>query len=139
MSDLLKILFAEDSQSLRELMFLRIMKSKVPVELDVAKDGVEALNLASQNRYHIVISDYEMPNLDGFGVAKGMREIDPMSHLILWSANYEGIGTQFHKDALKVGFSEFWSKSKPNNGEIVKSLRSHHERVFPQLYEKYVA
>lgn len=40
----------------------------------VALDGLEALRILEQNRVDLVISDVEMPNLDGFGLLGKLKE-----------------------------------------------------------------
>jgi CheY-like chemotaxis protein len=43
-------------------------------EVAVAGDGVEALAVAAAHRPHVVLCDIVMPRLDGYGVARKLRE-----------------------------------------------------------------
>jgi len=41
---------------------------------DIAKDGQEALNKMSQNDYQLLLTDCNMPLLDGYELTKAVRE-----------------------------------------------------------------
>lgn len=45
------------------------------VKLTLAEDGVEAVELYKQLSPDLVITDISMPNKDGFGVTKDIREL----------------------------------------------------------------
>jgi CheY-like chemotaxis protein len=42
--------------------------------VDTARDGVEALYRIEQREYDLIISDLQMPNLDGPGLHQALRE-----------------------------------------------------------------
>jgi DNA-binding response OmpR family regulator len=50
-------------------------------EVISANDGVEAIELARQHRPDLVITDIEMPRLDGYGVCKTLKEDPAMAHV----------------------------------------------------------
>ena len=41
-----------------------------------AKDGREAVALAERTAFNVVVTDIQMPHLDGFGEAKQIRKIE---------------------------------------------------------------
>ena len=41
-----------------------------------AKDGREAVSLAERTAFNVVVTDIQMPHLDGFGEAKQIRKIE---------------------------------------------------------------
>jgi two-component system chemotaxis sensor kinase CheA len=47
----------------------------------VAGDGAEALGLLAREAVDLVISDVEMPNLDGFGLTAAIRRDERLRHL----------------------------------------------------------
>ncbi|MGO4870949.1 MAG: response regulator [Roseiarcus sp.] len=47
----------------------------------IAKDGMQALNTLKVQPVHLVISDMNMPGLDGLGLLKGLREHKPTSRI----------------------------------------------------------
>jgi DNA-binding response OmpR family regulator len=69
-----KILLAEDDQNLGQLLHT-YLKSK-GYEVDLARDGKKALELFVNGSYSFCIFDVMMPEMDGFTLAREIREID---------------------------------------------------------------
>ena len=65
------ILVVEDEASLRELIANILVLDDHDV--DTARDGVEALYRIEQRTYDLIISDLQMPNLDGRGLHDALR------------------------------------------------------------------
>jgi CheY-like chemotaxis protein len=65
------ILVVEDDSSLRELIANILLLDDHDV--DTARDGVEALYRIEQRTYDLIISDLQMPNLDGRGLHDALR------------------------------------------------------------------
>jgi CheY-like chemotaxis protein len=66
------ILVVEDDASLRELIAHILLLDHHDV--DTARDGVEALYRIERRPYDLIISDLRMPNLDGPGLYKALRD-----------------------------------------------------------------
>ena len=66
-----KVLLAEDSPILQ--IVNRKILEKYGVNVDVANNGEELLDLLSYVDYDLIITDLEMPKLDGVGATKAMR------------------------------------------------------------------
>ncbi|SPF81939.1 response regulator [Pseudoprimorskyibacter insulae] len=67
----LKVLAIDDSRTIREL--LRVAIENVGFEYECAVDGVDGVGKFSQVGPDVVITDINMPNLDGFGVIDELR------------------------------------------------------------------
>jgi len=65
------ILTVDDSKSMR--MLLRSALTQRGYVVHEAEDGVEALEWLGQNEPHLVITDINMPRLDGFGLIETLR------------------------------------------------------------------
>jgi CheY-like chemotaxis protein len=65
------ILVVEDEASLREMIANILLLDDHDV--DTARDGVEALYRIEQRTYDLIISDLQMPNLDGRGLHDALR------------------------------------------------------------------
>ena len=82
-----------------------------------ALDGSNALNLIRTNDFDIIIADIRMPGLDGFGLMKKAREIEPDISFIITTGyindyEYDRVIGQGADDFIKKPFSENEIKSK---------------------------
>ena len=66
------ILVVEDESSVREL--IANIQLRDDHEVDTASDGVDALYRIEQRGYDLIISDLQMPNLDGPGLYEALRK-----------------------------------------------------------------
>jgi two-component system, chemotaxis family, chemotaxis protein CheY len=66
-----RILTADDSASVRQMVSFTIKNAGYDVV--EAVDGRDALSKLNGNPVHMVITDLNMPNLDGIGLIKGIR------------------------------------------------------------------
>jgi DNA-binding response OmpR family regulator len=106
----LSILLVEDFQPLREEMhtlFEDLFKQVIS-----AKDGKEALVLykeayAKGKAFDLVMSDIQMPNMDGVKLTKNIREIDETQPIIILSAYSE---TKYLLELINIGISKFLTK-----------------------------
>ncbi len=67
-----KILVVDDEKLI--VKGIRFSLEKENMEVDVAYDGEEALSLASQNDYSLILLDVMLPKLDGLEVCQRIRE-----------------------------------------------------------------
>lgn len=74
-----KILAVDDSRTMRNMLKSALMDAGF--EVDLAEDGVEGLERLDQVQPDLVITDINMPRLDGFGMIKGVRNRATMAAL----------------------------------------------------------
>lgn len=67
----LTILAIDDSSTMRRLVKMTLASCGYDVE--VAEDGIDGLEKLDDVRPDLVITDINMPRLDGFGVIEGVR------------------------------------------------------------------
>jgi len=101
-----KILIAEDSLFFRKLIAQYIKKPEWTV--DIVNDGVEAWDALQKNpsRYNLVISDINMPRMDGFELATLIREdrrFDQLPLIALTTMSDD----HFRQKGLAVGFDRY--------------------------------
>lgn len=68
-----KILAVDDSASMRQMVSFTLKGAGYEVEQ--ATDGVEALALAKSAQFDLVLSDVNMPNMDGLTLTKELRTL----------------------------------------------------------------
>ena len=59
----------------------------ISFEVDTAPSGIIALQMLEKAKYKIVLTDLQMPGVDGVGVAKRVRELGHNSQLIVMTAD----------------------------------------------------
>ena len=67
-------LVVDDSRAIREAM--TSMLGREGWIVDVAEDGARALQMTKALRYDLVVTDLEMPNVDGFDLIVRLRKED---------------------------------------------------------------
>ncbi|MEP7244422.1 MAG: response regulator [Gammaproteobacteria bacterium] len=66
-----RILAVDDSPSMRQMVSATLASAGYQVEQ--AEDGVQALELACKQRFDLVITDVNMPNMDGITLVRELR------------------------------------------------------------------
>jgi CheY-like chemotaxis protein len=85
MSKAEKILVVDDERGIRYL--LSDVLSDAGFEVSIAKDGQESLDQLKENRFDLVITDINMPRLDGIEMLKRMKLAGRKEKVIIMTAN----------------------------------------------------
>lgn len=102
----IRILLAEDN-AINQTLFKSYLAA-TGAHLDLASDGIEAVQLASTNIYDLIILDIEMPQLDGYGVLKFLREKNSYQHPVIALSAHAF--QEERQRALSCGFDAYLSK-----------------------------
>jgi PAS domain S-box-containing protein len=81
----LQILVADDSPDNR-LLISRILH-KGGANIDLADDGNQAVEKVRRNDYDVVVMDMQMPNLDGYGATRQLRDEGFTGPIVALTAN----------------------------------------------------
>lgn len=100
------LLYVEDGKALRKTI-ASLLEGYVG-ELHVAADGREGLKLYHEVRPHVVITDIEMPLMDGLEMAAAIREDDRHIPIIVTTA-YEKI--EYLRRAIEIGIDKYVDKA----------------------------
>ncbi len=79
------LLFVEDDDKLRETM-TDLLKDLF-AEVTIAKDGQEGLERVKEKEFDYVISDINMPKMDGVELLQSIRELYPKMKVIFLTAH----------------------------------------------------
>lgn len=69
----MKVLLVDDSGTMRTIQKRCLLKLGIE-DVTEAEDGVQALEIYEQNSFDIVLSDWNMPNMDGLQLLKEIRQ-----------------------------------------------------------------
>ena len=73
------ILLVDDSVSMREMVSFTLIGAGFKVTQ--CADGVEALDFAKENTVDLVITDINMPNMDGLTLISELRNLDTYKYI----------------------------------------------------------
>lgn len=113
----MKILLAEDTEVVAFLVS-RLLEAK-GAQIDLAVNGLEAVNLASSNKYSVVLMDIRMPVMDGLQAAKILRSRGIDVPIIALSAN---VLKEDREASLAAGCNAHLAKPVDAN-ELVRVVR----------------
>ena len=70
----MKILIVDDSSTMRRIIGNVVQQLGVPKEdFDEAEDGVVAWDMCQKNKYDVILTDWNMPNMNGLELVKHIR------------------------------------------------------------------
>ena len=78
-----RILVAEDERAVRE--FVRRALSHHGHDVTLAEDGLDALNILSDNEFDLLLTDIVMPGMDGIALALKVARDKPDLKILLMS------------------------------------------------------
>ena len=101
------LLLIDDSLSIRK--FVGRMLESAGYEVHTAVDGEEGLRKAASQQYQLIITDLEMPKLNGFEVIQGLRsrEQTQQTPVIVMTTR---AGDKHRQMALNIGASSYIAK-----------------------------
>jgi DNA-binding NtrC family response regulator len=113
-----RILVVDDEESMRQ--YLSILLEKEGYEVVAASSGAEALQLMEADPFAVVLSDIQMPKVDGIQLLKGIKAIDPTTPVIMLTAY---ASEQSAIDAVNLGAYSYLQKHCKND-EIKVAVRN---------------
>jgi len=111
-----RILVVDDDENLREI--LSAMLGQRDRTIDTARDGIEALELLTQNQYDVILSDVSMPGLDGPALYEALRATPHTTPRVIFMSGNTGSG----KHATFLQRANEPVLEKPFKLEAVRSL-----------------
>lgn len=85
-----RIIVCDDDLHITRAVSMKLRRAGFDVE--VCRDGRYGLEASERKRPDLVITDYQMPRLDGFGLIAGLRELpglDEVPVILLTAKGYE--------------------------------------------------
>jgi two-component system chemotaxis sensor kinase CheA len=106
------ILLAEDTAFFRKAV--KTLLEKAGYKVMCANDGKEAIDLLNDPKYtfDLIVSDIEMPRVNGFQLAEAVRKHPTHSALPMLAVSSRA-DTKSMEDGIKAGFDLYLEKLKP--------------------------
>jgi two-component system, chemotaxis family, chemotaxis protein CheY len=70
-----RVLVVDDSQTMRMFVFFHLIKLLPGVHLVEAENGLDAIDKLKQQEVDLILTDMNMPELDGAGVIRAVRQV----------------------------------------------------------------
>ncbi len=114
----LDVLIVDDSAAIRKILQRVLRQSDLPVGAIVeAGDGVEALAALKQHKVGLILSDINMPNMDGLQLLSTVRADDTWKNVPILMITTEGSQNKV-LEAVNLGASGY--VRKPFTAEQIK-------------------
>ncbi len=102
-----RILVVDDDALNREVA--QILLEDIGLQVDVAADGVEALSLAQNGGYNLILMDVQMPNMDGLEATRKLRQIPACRDLPILAMTANTFSADRQR-CLDAGMNDFIGK-----------------------------
>ncbi len=104
----MKVLLVDDEPDFLEQAKIFLKKEKEQLEIETATSANEGLELLEENDYGIIVSDYQMPGMDGLGFLETVREErnDDIPFIIFTGKGREEVAME----ALNLGADRYLQK-----------------------------
>jgi two-component system chemotaxis response regulator CheY len=114
---MMRILIVDDSSTMRRIIGNVVQQLGIKKDnFDEAVDGLDAWNQFQQNQYDVVLTDWNMPNMNGLELVKKIRSVNKKIPIVMITT--EG-GKGEVITALKAGVNNYIVK--PFNAETLKA------------------
>lgn len=109
----MRVLVAEDTAFFQRL--LNLLLTKAGHEVVLASDGQQALDILKQSDspFELVISDIEMPKMNGFEFARAVRTLPRYQHVPMLAVSSRA-DDKYRQTGLQAGFDLYMEKLKPD-------------------------
>ncbi len=114
-----KILAVDDSASMRQMVTFTLKSAGFDVT--EASDGVEALKAAQSKAFDVVISDVNMPNMDGLTLVKKLRALGNYKFIPILMLTTESSGDK--KQAGRAAGATGWIVKPFNPDQLLATVK----------------
>jgi two-component system, chemotaxis family, chemotaxis protein CheY len=114
----LRVLVVDDSAAMRNFLRKVLSTSDLPVELIIdAADGVEALERLEENTVNLILSDINMPNMNGEEMVRMLRKEKKYEDVAIVMITTDSSAARVHR-LRQLGTQGYISK--PFTPDIIK-------------------
>ena len=111
----ISVLLVEDIEFNRIVAMDTLTTEVADVKVDIAKNGVEAVALASKNVYDVVLMDLQMPELNGYDASRQIRLLPkPNSEMPIIAMTASALEDEIYR-CYEAGMNDFITKPFDTN------------------------
>ena len=103
------VLVVDDSAMMRKIVIKNLKDCGFDVSVVEAGDGLEGLEKFKAGGIACVLSDWNMPNMDGLTMVREIRKLDPQKTVPIIMITTEGSADKV-KDAVLAGANNYLAK-----------------------------
>jgi len=115
-----RILVVDDSMTVREWECRTLLQAGY--EVDTALDGMEAWNAIRIGRYDLVMTDIDMPRMNGIELLQAIKKNARLQHLPVMIVSYKE-GESNRIKSLEAGANDYLTKSSLHEGRLVDAVK----------------
>lgn len=109
----------DDSSTMRRIIISVLLQMGIPDDnIGDAKDGMDALGKLKSTKYDLILTDWNMPRMDGLNLVKNLRHLPRYKTTPIMMITTEG-GKDEVIQALKSGINNYIVK--PFNAETLRA------------------
>jgi len=120
----LRILIVDDEEEI--LIALAQLLKLEGYEVQTTTSPVAALQMIKETKYHIILSDIVMPEMNGLELLTHIREYDPLAQVIMMT----GYSTmEITMRSLEIGASDYILKPFKDFKDVTKIVKISEEKL----------
>jgi PAS domain S-box-containing protein len=117
----LSIVIVDDEPDIAELMRLRLLKEAPELNIHVAESGLECLDYMKENPVDCILSDYQMPYMDGMELLVALRGRGSDVPFIFVTAQGN---EEIARNAFKNGANDYFTKDLGGFAHFARIINS---------------
>jgi two-component system, sensor histidine kinase and response regulator len=135
------ILIVEDNEANQKL--LSTILTKLGNSVEIADEGKKAIEMASKNKYDLILMDIQMPEMNGYEVSEAIRKLKITTPIVAVSANVfkediemayksgmnDYIGKPYKKEEIILLLDKLDEESKQEEAKNAENI-PHDENIF---------
>lgn len=116
-----KVLVVDDSITVRQVE--TELLEQLGFVVDTAVDGADAWNLFRKKEYDLVVTDIDMPRMNGIELTRRIRSDPSYSHIPIVVVSYKDRSCD-RQEALKAGANSYVSKTSFQDQGLIRAVES---------------
>jgi len=114
-----RILVVDDSLTVREIE--RQLLEAQGYRVDVAVDGMDGWNAVRRNKYHLVVTDVDMPRMDGIALVNSMKQDNHLRSLPIMIVSYKD-RPEDRQRGLEAGADYYLAKGSFHDETLIEAV-----------------